>query len=209
MPEPTTVDLRPTLGPIRDQGRRPTCLVFAASSTHEHARGQTIPLSPEALFRTSKKRDGLSERVGTTVSAVLSAVEADGQCEEAAWPYGDATALDPKAPYLCAHADSTRRDDLVAACRLTLGAGRPTLLVLGITDSWFRVAGTGRLPSPGPTDRLQGRHAVVAVGYDDDEQRLIIRNSWGVGWGDAGYAWLPYDYVDLHGVQAITLVSLP
>jgi C1A family cysteine protease len=82
-------------------------------------------------------------------------------------------------------------------------------LVLRITDSWFGVAKTGRIPSPKSTDRLQGTHAVVAVGYDDDEQRLIIRNSWGVGWGDAGHAWLPYDYVDLHGVQAITLVSLP
>lgn len=28
-----------------------------------------------------------------------------------------------------------------------------------------------------------------------DPGPLLIRNSWGTGWGDAGYGWLPYEYV--------------
>jgi len=47
----------------------------------------------------------------------------------------------------------------------------------------------------------------VAVGYDDAKKitntinnkattgALLIRNSWGTGWGDNGYGWLPYDYI--------------
>jgi len=60
-------------------------------------------------------------------------------------------------------------------------------------------------------DFILGRgtgHAIVAVGYDDNMKikntnpggiettgALLIRNSWGTGWGNAGYGWIPYDYV--------------
>jgi C1A family cysteine protease len=53
-----------------------------------------------------------------------------------------------------------------------------------------------------------GGHAVDAVGYSDTMKikntnsgatettgALLIRNSWGTGWGEHGYGWLPYDYV--------------
>jgi C1A family cysteine protease len=33
------------------------------------------------------------------------------------------------------------------------------------------------------------------VGYDDAQQRFIVRNSWGAGWGLKGYFTLPYAYV--------------
>jgi C1A family cysteine protease len=36
---------------------------------------------------------------------------------------------------------------------------------------------------------------VVAVGYDNATRQMIIRNSWGVHWGLAGYCLMPYEYV--------------
>lgn len=65
----------------------------------------------------------------------------------------------------------------------------------------------GGIPYPCGGERAAWGHAIVAVGYDDQftitntrcnkqtTGALLIRNSWGVGWGDNGYGWLPYDYV--------------
>jgi C1A family cysteine protease len=77
------------------------------------------------------------------------------------------------------------------------------------------------MPFPTPADKVVGGHAVVVAGYNDTIKikntgagaaettgALLIRNSWGTGWGDGGYGWLPYEYV-LRGlaVDWWTLIS--
>jgi C1A family cysteine protease len=57
------------------------------------------------------------------------------------------------------------------------------------------VAKTGEVSMPGPSEKVLGGHAVVAVGYDDSTQRFIVRNSWGPGWGMGGYFTIPYAYL--------------
>ncbi|PTT01129.1 hypothetical protein DBR11_08095 [Pedobacter sp. HMWF019] len=36
-------------------------------------------------------------------------------------------------------------------------------------------------------------HLVVLVGWDDDKQAWLMRNSWGESWGDEGYGWIKYN----------------
>ena len=38
-------------------------------------------------------------------------------------------------------------------------------------------------------------HAVVICGYDDAKHAFKVMNSWGTGWGDAGYSWIDYDFL--------------
>jgi len=45
-----------------------------------------------------------------------------------------------------------------------------------------------------PMGKPVGRHTISVVGYDDTRQAFLIQNSAGTGWGDAGYAWIPYDW---------------
>jgi C1A family cysteine protease len=77
-----------------------------------------------------------------------------------------------------------------------------------VYSSIERAVKTGKIPYPIPGEKALGGHAVVAIGYDEkmkiknnnpeaDETTgaLLIRNSWGTGWGEEGYGWLPYAYV--------------
>jgi len=43
-----------------------------------------------------------------------------------------------------------------------------------------------------PDSGLGGGHQVCVVADDVEEQRVLIRNSWGPSWGDQGHAWLSW-----------------
>jgi hypothetical protein len=45
------------------------------------------------------------------------------------------------------------------------------------------------------TGSYLGAHAVLVVGYDDVNQCFIVKNSWGTGWGEAGYFMIAYSEV--------------
>ena len=48
---------------------------------------------------------------------------------------------------------------------------------------------------PHAAEKVEGGHAVMAVGYDDAAKTFLIRNSWGANWGQAGYFTMPYSYL--------------
>jgi Cysteine protease len=65
---------------------------------------------------------------------------------------------------------------------------------------------TGEIPYPPDADQKIGSHAVTIVGYDDAKEfsaathkpekgALLILNSWGEKWGDAGFGWVSYKYI--------------
>jgi len=45
------------------------------------------------------------------------------------------------------------------------------------------------------TGAYVGAHAVLVVGYDDVNECFIVKNSWGTGWGEAGYFKIAYSEV--------------
>lgn len=207
-------DLRHLFGPIRDQGSRPTCLAFAASDAHAALRPGWVPLSCEYLYYHAQRRGGRTPQGGATLPDTLAALEHEGQPQEAGWPYTlqlPSTAVNWCPPSTVGelfrrvgHPLSDTLEEIVA--ELTID--RPVLVLMTLSDSFFAANLDGVVDAkPHEQPEKSIRHAVVAVGYGEalGQRVILIRNSWGEGWGDHGYAWLTERYL---GPRVMKLAKL-
>jgi hypothetical protein len=74
-----------------------------------------------------------------------------------------------------------------------LDHGRPIILLLMLSRSFYTPAAEAVVrPAPREAPEPARRHAVLAVAHGsvDGERAILVRNSWGLGWGGAGHAWL-------------------
>lgn len=196
-------DLRHMFGPVRDQGQRPTCLAFAASDTHAGARSGWEPLSCEFAFYCAQQRAGRPPSSGATLAHMLDALRLDGQPHEAGWPYLATTPASaaawcpPPSPGLLFGRDGHQNPASFAAAHAHLAAGSPVMLLLALSASFFTPTTGVVAPTPDETPQTSLRHAVigVAAGKVDGQGAILVRNSWGAGWGVDGHAWLTESFV--------------
>ena len=75
---------------------------------------------------------------------------------------------------------------------------------------WGYEIKNGEVLLPDNAQQMEWRHIVYLIGYDDNKKCFEFVNSWGNGWGDKGFGWLPYDYVTKGYVaNPVTLIDLP
>jgi len=184
-----SVDLRPDLPPVRHQGRRRSCLAFASSTAHELQARTGEHLSVEYLYYHAVARTADADPLaGTTMVAAAAALADEGQPVETAWPCSPVQVtpwIPPTITTILYKITMTPGklafDEIIAA----LDQGRPIVLGLVITDAFYRPDASGQVPDLSPDTERAG-HAVLAVGHGisaDGTPTLLIRNSWGVGWG--------------------------
>ena len=79
-----------------------------------------------------------------------------------------------------------------------LAAGFPVVFGTTVYESFESdsTASTGVVTMPSSDEQQVGGHCMTIVGYDDANNRWIVDNSWGVGWGDKGSCYIPYVYTD-------------
>ena len=200
------VDLRRYCSPIEDQGDIGSCTAQSAAGLLEFLWRQTIdePVDASRLFIYKATRNllGWSGDTGAFVRETIKAIRLFGACPESHWPY-ETEAFDDEPPAFCyAYANNFkalvyyRLEPTIAELEKSLAAGIPFAFGFSCFASIddFDVSRTGHIPFPKKRDKNVGGHAVMCVGFDRKAKHFIIRNSWGEGWGDGGYGYLPYEY---------------
>lgn len=206
------IDLTSSLGVIRDQGRRPTCLAFAASDSHALAQALgKSHLSPEYLFYYAAQRQRPQKHTdGVSASSLFQAIQHDGQPLEAHYPYQQSLAASsalptPSRPFrhdLYKKVFSLSTTDLINQIVVCLRRNIAPILFLEVTQAFFFIPpGANAMIDDPNGDPDQGKHAVVAVGHGQTRSGIDlikIRNSWGSSWADNGHAWLTQTFLDRH-----------
>ncbi len=206
--DPKAVDLRKHCSPIEDQGEIGSCTAQSVVGLLEYlwrqTHGEHMDGSRLFLYKATRNLLNWTGDTGAFVRTAIKATRLFGVCPEDYWPY-EASKFDDEPPAFCySFARSFRAvvyyrlESKVAALRQSLAQGVP--FAFGFTcfqsiddDDVYE---TGKIPFPGGDESSVGGHAVIAVGYDDAKKHFIIRNSWGRGWGEKGYGYLPYRYFE-------------
>lgn len=209
------VDIRPYCSPVEDQGRLGSCTAQAVAGLVEYLERRIFrrhtDVSRLFLYKVARQLDGFVGDTGAYIRTAMKGLFLFGAPPERFWPYNVAEFdADPSA-FVYAYGQSLQSisyyrvdqpnrsaGDVLKFTKALVAGFRP--VVLG-----FRVYGVdnakGEFPFPESGERPRGGHAVMVVGYDDNRVignyrgALLVRNSWGTGWGEGGYGWLPYEYV--------------
>ena len=207
---PVKIDLRSKFPSpkIYNQGSLGSCTANALSAAFQFGQKKQKKSSfmPSRLFLYYNERvmiNTVNSDSGAYIRDGIKSLNKNGICKESLWPYVESKFTDKPPPACYSQA---LKNQVVSYRRLTntlntikgcLAEGFPFVFGFTVYESFMtaQVAKTGIMPMPKSSEESVGGHAVCAAGYDDSKQAILVRNSWGGGWGIKGYFWMPYAYI--------------
>lgn len=216
---PPKVDLRPFCSPVFNQGQYGSCTSQSLAAHLEFLELKEIhdnivapeEFDPKSFIPFSRLFIYYNERVientvntdaGAQIRDGIKSLMEWGDCKESNWCYIPSNVFSKPTDVAYQeglnHKISTyMRLESLDDIKHCLSDGYPVSFGFTVFESFEGplTANTGIVSIPQLNEECMGGHAVLAVGYNDLTQMLIVRNSWGPTWGDHGYFYLPYEFV--------------
>ncbi len=230
---PPSIDLRQDeegiyFSPPDDQGSLNASSAFACLALVDYFQrrvlGQTLDASRLFLYQMARALEDGRGNSSISIRTTLKALRRFGAPPEEMWPYcveqSDCQPSELKllgfakdfANLMYYRLDLPEQSGVEALHRVKscLAAHLPIMFGFPVPRS---LTSDGQIHFRPKFDSYRGGQAVLAVGYDDrrfagNQGALLVRFSWGLSWGEAGYGWLPYSMVTRrHASDFWTIVS--
>lgn len=211
---------------VRNQGSLGSCTAFSVDSIvsyyNKTMRGKTTPISTLYTYKKSRDLDNAKGDVGSYLRTAMKCLKMYGWVDEKKYPYVtskydnviprdliDYGVENQAISYIRIDSKEQKLESLVDELKKYVIKKIPIMFGFSVYSSISQAnTNGGMIPYPVTTEKLEGGHAIVICGYDDNITILnknssnaavkggfIIRNSWSNRWGKNGYGILPYKYV--------------
>ena len=197
--------LKNILLPIRNQGETNCCVAFATSCAIEYKNIMNKVyldyLSPAFIYNNRydpTKDDGLDSK------DAINIVKKYGVATEKIYPFENLNQT--IQPYIY---DDAKKYSIISSfyikeiniLKIAIFKNGPVIAILPV----YLDADPNTFWQRKYASTYSGFHCIAFVGYDNVNQRFLIRNSWGTKWGLNGYQWFPYSDYNII-VEAWTLL---
>lgn len=217
---PAGVDWSKFCSPVEDQGPLGSCTAHAGTGLLEFCERKAfdtyIQHSRLYLYKVTRWLAGDTGDTGAELRTTMKAMRMFGCPPESYYPYDISKYDDEPGPMVTAVAASYKSieyfridqpgmkgADIVTAIKGVLAGGLAVMFGTTLYDSMPMGTGSGAIPIPKKGEKVIGGHAMLLVGYNDNanvgspgQGHFLLQNSWGKSWGNNGYGWLPYWFVE-------------
>lgn len=213
--EDGVLDLRRWCPPVDDQLNVEDCVADSTTSALEfleiRAGMPFVKKSRLFLYYNARLQTRDTDKdEGTYIRLAFATLTSLGTCTEETWPYDTSKVFlrpswrsfqeaYPNKINSFYRIEATDGQELVDAIKQALRAQHPVVFGMRVDGVYMSTGADGIVSVPASGKVEGGGHAQLIVGYDDNTQRWIVKNSWGTGWGDRGYGYVPYAYLDAAG----------